>query len=68
MSRELLRQAQFLPALQAGHTLSDENWFLSLEDAREKVEEWRQHYNREKPHGSLGNVPPVEFVGVKVAK
>ena len=46
----------------------NEHWFLSLEDAREKVEEWRQHYNRERPHGALGNVPPVEFAGVHVAK
>jgi putative transposase len=41
----------------------NESWFLSLEDAREKVEEWRQHYNREIPHGSLGNLSPVEFTG-----
>ena len=34
----------------------------------EKVEEWRYHYNRERPHESLGNVPPVEFAGVQVAK
>ena len=46
----------------------NESWFLSLEDAREKVEEWRQHYNWERPHGSLGNIPPVEFVGVLVPK
>ncbi len=46
----------------------NESWFLSLEDAREKVEAWRQFYNRERPHGSLGNVPPLEFAGVKVAK
>ena len=46
----------------------NENWFLSLEDAMEKVEEWRQHYNWERPHGSLGNMPPFEFAGVQVAK
>ena len=46
----------------------NESWFLSLEDAREKVAEWRQHYNRERPHGSLGNLPPVEFAGVQGAK
>jgi putative transposase len=46
----------------------NENWFLSLEDAREKVEEWRQHYNGERPHGALGNLSPVEFTGVQVAK
>jgi putative transposase len=39
--------------------LLDENWFLSLEDAREKVEEWRQYYNFERPHGALDDRPPV---------
>jgi putative transposase len=46
----------------------NENWFLSLEDAKEKVEEWRHHYNLERPHGSLNNRPPVEFAGALVAK
>jgi putative transposase len=46
----------------------NESWFLSLEDAREKVEEWRQHYNWDRPHGSLGNIPPVEFAEVLVPK
>ena len=45
----------------------NESWFLSLEDAREKVEAWRQFYNRERPHGSLGNAPPLEFAGAQVA-
>jgi len=40
----------------------NENWFLSLEDAREKVEIWRQEYNNERPHGALGNLSPAEFV------
>ena len=26
----------------------NENWFLSLEDAEEKVESWRNHYNGER--------------------
>ena len=39
----------------------NENWFWSLEDAREKVESWRRHYNGERPHGSLGNLSPKEF-------
>ncbi len=39
----------------------NENWFLSLEDAQEKVESWRRHYNRDRPHGSLGNLTPEEF-------
>ena len=43
----------------------NENWFLSLEDAREKVEAWREEYNRHRPHGALGNLSPEEFTRVK---
>ena len=39
----------------------NENWFLSLEDAVEKVESWRNHYNGERPHSALGNLSPREF-------
>ena len=38
----------------------NENWFLSLEDAKEKVEEWRQHYNKERHRGPPGNLAPLE--------
>jgi putative transposase len=37
------------------------NWFTSLSDAMEKIEGWRVDYNRHRPHGSLGNLPPEEF-------
>lgn len=39
----------------------NENWFLSLEDAKEKVESWRRHYNLERPHSALGYSAPKEF-------
>jgi putative transposase len=39
----------------------NENWFLSLADARAKIEAWRQDYNGRRPHSSLGNVTPREF-------
>ena len=39
----------------------NESWFLSLEDAREKVEAWRQEYNNEWPHSALGNLAPARF-------
>ena len=39
----------------------NENWFLSLEDAEEKVETWRRHYNGERPHSTLGNLSLREF-------
>ena len=37
------------------------HWFLSLADAREKIEAWRQDYNEERPHSSLGNMAPAVF-------
>jgi putative transposase len=37
------------------------NWFLSLEDAREKIEEWRRDYNDWRPHSSLKNMTPMEY-------
>ena len=39
----------------------NESWFLSLEDAREKIEGWRRHYNGERPHSALGNLAPEAF-------
>ena len=37
------------------------NWFLSLDDAREKIETWRKDYNEFRPHSSLANLTPNEF-------
>ena len=39
----------------------NEHWFLSLDDARAKVECWRVHYNEDRPHSALGNLSPREF-------
>jgi putative transposase len=36
------------------------NWFLSLEDAQEKIELWRQEYNHFRPHSSLNDLTPNE--------
>jgi putative transposase len=38
----------------------DLNWFLSLDDARRHIEEWRDHYNRVRPHSSIG-MPPETY-------
>lgn len=37
------------------------HWFLSLDDARRKIESWRQDYNHFRTHSSLGDVTPVEL-------
>jgi putative transposase len=39
----------------------NEHVFLSLDDARSKIERWRIAYNCERPHSSLGNLTPQEF-------
>lgn len=38
------------------------NWFLSLDDAKEKIEIWRIEYNQYRPHSSLNDLTPAEFV------
>lgn len=39
------------------------NWFMSLEDAKNKIETWRHDYNHFRPHSSLADVPPAVFAG-----
>jgi putative transposase len=38
------------------------HWFLSLADAREKLEDWRRDYNEVRPHGAIGNKPPAALL------
>ena len=37
------------------------SWFQNLFDARRKIAAWRQEYNEERPHSSLGYRTPREF-------
>ena len=37
------------------------NWFLCVDDAKEKIEAWRVEYNEFRPHSSLGDMTPAEF-------
>jgi putative transposase len=47
----------------------NEHWFLSLDDAQEKIEAWRQESNHHRPHSSSGYRSPEEFVaGSKIAE
>lgn len=46
----------------------NENWFLSLEDARRTIEEWRIDYNENRPHSSLGGLTPKEFADLTMCK
>ena len=38
------------------------HWFLTLADARKKLEDWRKDYNEVRPHGAIGNKPPVSLI------
>ncbi len=40
----------------------NQHWFLDLEDARAKIEKWRQEYNTFRPHKSLGGLTPAEYM------
>jgi len=37
------------------------NWFVNLADAKQKIENWRQFYNADRPHSSLNYRTPDEF-------
>lgn len=39
----------------------NETLFSSLTHARQKISEWKEDYNWERPHSSLGNITPNEF-------
>jgi len=40
----------------------NQSWFISLKDAREAIEAWRIDYNEFRPHSSLGDLSPLEYV------
>ena len=38
------------------------NQFLSIDDARSKIEAWRTDYNHHRPHSTLGQLTPSEYL------
>jgi len=38
------------------------SWFPTLGEARAGIEAWRIEYNEQRPHSSLGNLAPAEYV------
>jgi putative transposase len=40
----------------------NQTWFVSIEETREKLEQWRKEYNGFRPHRSLGNKTPRDFL------
>ena len=37
-------------------------WFLTLDEARLKMEEWRKDCNTVRPHSAIGNKPPISLM------
>lgn len=37
------------------------SWFLSMTDARTRIDDWRNDYNQNRPHTSLGGLMPEAF-------
>jgi len=42
--------------------------FLTMEDAKHKLKRWRNDYNQNRPHSSLGNLTPSEYAGRWIEK
>jgi len=38
------------------------HWFMSLDHARSIISDWKDEYNDFRPHSSLGNLTPNEFI------
>lgn len=38
------------------------NWFLSLDDAKEKINSFKEEYNHFRPHSALENLTPIEAI------
>ena len=36
-------------------------YFVGVEDARRRIEAWRHDYNEQRPHRSIGRIPPAEY-------
>jgi putative transposase len=37
------------------------HYFLDLQDASAVLDSWKEEYNNERPHGSLGQIPPAHY-------
>ncbi|MCW5767696.1 MAG: transposase [Phycisphaeraceae bacterium] len=43
----------------------NENRFMSIDNARQKVESWRRHNNDVRAYSAIGNLSPREFTAYK---
>jgi putative transposase len=44
------------------------SWFANLWEARRRIQLWRDEYNNQRPHSSLGYLTPQEFVEAYVSR
>lgn len=42
--------------------------FINLREAQILLENYRDHYNHDRPHGALGYLPPAESVNIEALK
>jgi putative transposase len=38
------------------------HWFLSLANARKRLEDWRKYHNEQRSHGAIGNRTPITLL------
>jgi putative transposase len=39
-----------------------QHWFLDLDDATHKVEDWSREHNEVRPHSAIGDRPPIDLI------
>ncbi|MFO0009116.1 MAG: transposase, partial [Betaproteobacteria bacterium] len=39
----------------------NEQWFETLQQARQAISRWRRDYNEVRPHSAIGRIPPAQF-------
>lgn len=40
------------------------NWFRGLTEARDRLAQWKRHYNEKRPHSALNDRTPAEFAAI----
>lgn len=39
----------------------NQHWFRTIDEARNHINQWREHYNNQRPHSSLNYMAPLAF-------
>jgi transposase InsO family protein len=56
-----MRSIAGISRTQGAETCGNFQLLISLNDAKRKIEEWRQDYNQQRPHSSLAYLSPAAF-------